>query len=85
MIAGVYRAEDIPRDERLDPAELVDDLGQRGASARFLPEVDAILAELAAETRPGDVVTVMSNGAFGNLHERLLDLLRFRAEAAGGG
>jgi UDP-N-acetylmuramate: L-alanyl-gamma-D-glutamyl-meso-diaminopimelate ligase len=85
VIADVYRADDVPRGQRLDPRRLVADLSHRGASARFLAGVDDIVAELSAEIRPGDVITVMSNGAFGDLHDRLLDALRSRAEAAGGG
>ena len=33
----------------------------------------------------GDVIVVMSNGAFGGLHERLMDALRSRIEAARSG
>lgn len=85
VITAVYRAADVPAGQRLDPRQLVEDLESRGARARYLEHVDAIVSELAAELRPGDVVTVMSNGDFGGLHERLLDALRSRAEAAGGG
>jgi UDP-N-acetylmuramate-alanine ligase len=63
----------------------VADLKGRGTHARFLADVAAIVAELRAELRPGDVVTVMSNGEFGALHDHLLEALRSRAEAAGGG
>jgi UDP-N-acetylmuramate: L-alanyl-gamma-D-glutamyl-meso-diaminopimelate ligase len=40
--------------------------------------VDALVAALAAESRPGDHVLVMSNGGFGGLHEKLLAALRAR-------
>jgi UDP-N-acetylmuramate: L-alanyl-gamma-D-glutamyl-meso-diaminopimelate ligase len=36
---------------------------------------DAIVAALAKEARPGDVVLAMSNGAFGGLHDKLLKAL----------
>jgi UDP-N-acetylmuramate: L-alanyl-gamma-D-glutamyl-meso-diaminopimelate ligase len=85
VIAEVYRADDIPPAERLDPGRLVEDVRSRGGSARFLTGVDVIVAELNAAVRPGDVITVMSNGAFGDLHDRLLEALRSRAEVAGGG
>jgi UDP-N-acetylmuramate: L-alanyl-gamma-D-glutamyl-meso-diaminopimelate ligase len=85
VITAVYRAADVPEGQRLNPRQLAEDVESRGTHARFLADVDAIVAELAAELRPGDVVTVMSNGEFGGLHDRLLDALRSRVEAAGGG
>jgi UDP-N-acetylmuramate: L-alanyl-gamma-D-glutamyl-meso-diaminopimelate ligase len=57
------------------PARLVADLARRGRAARFLPGVDAIVAHLVAETRPADVVAVLSNGAFGGIHAKLLAAL----------
>jgi len=37
--------------------------------------VDDIVAKLDAELRPGDVVAIMSNGGFGGIHEKLLNVL----------
>ena len=62
----------IPEGERLDLARLVRDLGVKASAAS---SVDAILAQLADEARPGDTIAVLSNGAFGGLHARLLDVL----------
>ncbi|MEM6335439.1 MAG: Mur ligase family protein [Bacteroidota bacterium] len=36
---------------------------------------DQVLDALADATAPGDVVLIMSNGGFGNIHQRLLDVL----------
>jgi UDP-N-acetylmuramate: L-alanyl-gamma-D-glutamyl-meso-diaminopimelate ligase len=49
-----------------------------GPRASFADSVDALVAALAAESRPGDHVLVMSNGGFGGLHEKLLAALRAR-------
>ena len=46
--------------------------------ARHVAEVDRIVAILAEEAASGDVITVMSNGAFGGLHEKLLRALGAR-------
>ena len=43
--------------------------------ARVLDSVAAIVADVAAEARPGDHVLVMSNGGFGGIHELLLRAL----------
>jgi UDP-N-acetylmuramate: L-alanyl-gamma-D-glutamyl-meso-diaminopimelate ligase len=49
-----------------------------GASARFAPDVDALVKGITQDSRPGDQVLVMSNGGFGGLHDKLLAALRAR-------
>jgi UDP-N-acetylmuramate: L-alanyl-gamma-D-glutamyl-meso-diaminopimelate ligase len=49
-----------------------------GARAAFAPSVDELVKGLAAESRPGDHILVMSNGGFGGLHDKLLAALRAR-------
>jgi UDP-N-acetylmuramate: L-alanyl-gamma-D-glutamyl-meso-diaminopimelate ligase len=75
VLAEVFGADQIPREERLDPARLLADLARRGRPARFLPGVDAIVKHLAAETRREDVVAVLSNGGFGGIHAKILAAL----------
>ncbi len=75
VLAEVFGADQLPAEERLDPARLVADLARRGRPARFLPGVDEIVAYLRAETRPEDVVAVLSNGGFGGIHGKLLAAL----------
>jgi UDP-N-acetylmuramate: L-alanyl-gamma-D-glutamyl-meso-diaminopimelate ligase len=58
-----------------DLAKAVAPLGNR---ARFAADVDALAKDLAAESRAGDHVLIMSNGGFGGLHEKLLAELRAR-------
>ena len=75
VLAEVFGADQLPPEERLDPARLVADIARRGRPARFLPGVDAIVAHLVAEARPEDVVAVLSNGGFGGIHGKLLAAL----------
>jgi UDP-N-acetylmuramate: L-alanyl-gamma-D-glutamyl-meso-diaminopimelate ligase len=49
-----------------------------GKHARLAADVDALAKDLAAESRAGDHVLIMSNGGFGGLHEKLLAELRAR-------
>ncbi len=58
--------------ERFSADELVADLRARGLDALALDGPDAIVAHLAAASKPGDVLLVMSNGAFGGIWEKLL-------------
>ena len=75
VLAEVFGADQLPEDERLDPARLIADLALRGRPARFLPGVDAIVKHLVAETRREDVVAILSNGGFGGIHAKLLAAL----------
>jgi UDP-N-acetylmuramate: L-alanyl-gamma-D-glutamyl-meso-diaminopimelate ligase len=49
-----------------------------GDRALFAPSVDELVKGLAAESRAGDHILVMSNGGFGGLHDKLLAALRAR-------
>jgi UDP-N-acetylmuramate: L-alanyl-gamma-D-glutamyl-meso-diaminopimelate ligase len=56
-------------------------LAPLGERARCLGELDALVEEVAREARAGDRILVMSNGAFGGVHEKLLVALERRAAA----
>jgi UDP-N-acetylmuramate: L-alanyl-gamma-D-glutamyl-meso-diaminopimelate ligase len=72
----------VPADQRLDAERVVADLRARGIDARTEADVDALVDAVAAHVRPGDVVLVMSNGAFGGFVDRLLGVLRRSARDA---
>jgi UDP-N-acetylmuramate: L-alanyl-gamma-D-glutamyl-meso-diaminopimelate ligase len=55
-----------------DPAGALAPLGTRAVCHEGL---DDLVASIAAEARPGDQILVMSNGAFGGIHQKLLDRL----------
>jgi UDP-N-acetylmuramate: L-alanyl-gamma-D-glutamyl-meso-diaminopimelate ligase len=63
----------IPDSERFSSQKLVEDLRSLGRQADYYPDTDSILAFLEGELRDGDVVLIMSNGGFDNLHQRLLE------------
>ena len=65
----------IPPSERFSAAQLVFDLGKRGLDARSFANTDLLLAHLLSRVEKGDVVLIMSNGGFDNLHQRFLDAL----------
>jgi len=55
-----------------DPAAVLAPLGTR---ATAWDDLDALVTRLATDARDGDHILVMSNGAFGGIHERLLQAL----------
>jgi UDP-N-acetylmuramate: L-alanyl-gamma-D-glutamyl-meso-diaminopimelate ligase len=65
----------IPPDERFSSEQLVADLKNRGKDARFYADTESIIEFLARQAKPGDIILIMSNGGFDNIHERLLDRL----------
>jgi UDP-N-acetylmuramate: L-alanyl-gamma-D-glutamyl-meso-diaminopimelate ligase len=74
ILAAVFRSS-LPESERLSAEELIADLQARGQRARHIPEIDAIIATIVQEHRPGDIVLLMSNGGFGGIHRKLLQAL----------
>jgi len=67
--------EKVPKGQRFSSEQLVEDLNQRGKTAHFFPDTDTLLDFLTAEAVSGDVVLIMSNGEFDNIHDRLLKRL----------
>jgi UDP-N-acetylmuramate: L-alanyl-gamma-D-glutamyl-meso-diaminopimelate ligase len=74
LIAPIFRSK-LPEAERLSVPQLVRDLNARGQSAREADSIDDIVAGIAKEHRPGDLVVLMSNGGFGGIHQKLLRAL----------
>jgi len=62
-------------DERFSCRKLAEDLVQRGIRAKYFPDTDAVIAYLVAHARSGDVLAILSNGGFDNIHARLLAAL----------
>lgn len=69
VLAAVFaKANDpIPPEERLAPETITADITQRGVPARTIDGVPAIRDYLVSSAQPGDVIVIMSNGAFGGL------------------
>ena len=61
-----------PADMAWDPAEVAAEIGKR---ASFFDNLEDLLAAAFAALRPGDHALIMSNGAFGGIHERLIEAL----------
>jgi UDP-N-acetylmuramate: L-alanyl-gamma-D-glutamyl-meso-diaminopimelate ligase len=76
VLAGVYRADDVPQAERMRPERVVEALAGRGVDAVHLADVDAIIEHLVGRRSGRDLAVVMSNGDFGGIQERLLARLR---------
>jgi UDP-N-acetylmuramate: L-alanyl-gamma-D-glutamyl-meso-diaminopimelate ligase len=65
----------LPEEQRFSSEMLAADLVLRGVRARSFPNTDKVLEYLSDALEPGDVVAILSNGGFDNIHDRLLDLI----------
>lgn len=65
----------IPEPERFSSRKLVADLKDRGCDAHFFQDTGGIVDFVVRLAASGDLVLVMSNGGFDNIHQRLLDAL----------
>ena len=81
VVAALYRPEKIPEQDRLSVAELVREINQGWGDNRavYIERADEISLYVRAEAKPGDIVLVMSNGAFNGVQEKILEALERRA------
>jgi UDP-N-acetylmuramate: L-alanyl-gamma-D-glutamyl-meso-diaminopimelate ligase len=85
MRLGVHRAAIAPALAKADrvwlyaPPDLGWNLSDVAQAAKpqtdVAASIDALVADLAAEARPGDHIIIMSNGGFGGIHAKLLAAL----------
>ena len=77
IIAGVYNTSKASElGKVLDVDELVKDIELQGKPALSFPDADSIVEHLTPELKEGDIVAIMSNGGFGGIHDKILDMLK---------
>jgi UDP-N-acetylmuramate: L-alanyl-gamma-D-glutamyl-meso-diaminopimelate ligase len=74
ILPAVFRSS-LPEPERLSTEQLVKDLAAMGKNARYIPRTEDIVSTVARESAPGDLVVIMSNGGFDDIHQKLLTAL----------
>lgn len=71
VLAGVFKSEAIPPAERLHPENVATALRARGFESAVYEDADSIVAAIAPDLQPGDVVAILSNGGFGGIYTKL--------------
>jgi len=66
----------VPESEELNVPKLVEDLNRQGIPAEGSRDVLEMVRKVAAEARSGDVLLVMSNGAFGGFIDKVIAELK---------
>lgn len=72
VIAGLFAPEKIKQEDRLDPEKMVKEMRELGIETSYIPDVDEIVEFIAVNSRPKDVVLIMSSGGFSGIHQKLL-------------
>jgi UDP-N-acetylmuramate: L-alanyl-gamma-D-glutamyl-meso-diaminopimelate ligase len=67
--------EKISENERFSSEKLVQSLKDVGKDAYYFDDTESIIIFLLRTVKAGDLVIIMSNGGFDNVHQRLLDAL----------
>ncbi len=76
VLGGVFRAQQLGDENRLDPESVAESVRALGKDAQVLAGSDAISDHLVREAKPGDLLLIMSNGSFDGLCEELLKKLK---------
>jgi UDP-N-acetylmuramate: L-alanyl-gamma-D-glutamyl-meso-diaminopimelate ligase len=76
VIAPLHLPKKVNTDELLSVEQLVSDIRERGNEAHYIDSVPGIVDYVAKKTRSGDQVLIMSNGAFGGIHDLLITKLQ---------
>ena len=71
----VYDPDAIAPENRMNTVACAEQINQNGGQAYAAPDMPSLLERLTQVAQPGDLVVVMSNGAFGGLFDMLISKL----------
>jgi len=75
LIKSPIPLDNIPQEEMFSSSRLADDLIKRDKKAASFDSTDAIIDYIKKSATKGDVLVIMSNGGFDDIHNRLLAVL----------
>jgi UDP-N-acetylmuramate: L-alanyl-gamma-D-glutamyl-meso-diaminopimelate ligase len=70
-VGPIHRGDRIPDEDRLDREALAVKLTDQGTPASYTDEVGEIVDDLVEKVGSGDLVLILSNGAFGGIYEQI--------------
>ncbi len=76
VLGAVNRANLLSDEERMSPSRVLETIRAAGRKAEGFDSADEIAEHLAAGTKAGDLILVMSNGSFDGLCSKLLGKLQ---------
>lgn len=73
IIASLHLPEKVNEGDRLSVESLVEKIKRRNKAAYYIPSVQQIVDFISSQAAGGEHVLIMSNGAFDNIHQKLID------------
>ena len=74
ILSEIDRLDELSEDKRLNPKKIIDDLNSKGKEAFYLKNSESIVDYLKETLKINDVVVVMSNGGFDNIHNKIKNI-----------
>ena len=65
--------KNIPQKDKFSTRQLVADIEKKGIEAYYFEDSDAVIRFLVSKLKQDDLVLIMSNGGFDNIHVKLLE------------
>lgn len=79
FLGPIHRATQIPVGERLDRERLARMLDASGVPSVFNDDTNVLADVIYGSRSPGDIVLILSNGAFGGIYDRFRELAGYEA------
>lgn len=76
VVAPIEKSDQFTDDTRLNLVKLQSDIESMGTPCYLGKNVEDIVAHVTPLTQEGDTLLIMSNGGFGDIHNKFLDALR---------
>ena len=76
ILPEIFNSSGLTNEEQLSPQKIIEDLGKLKREAYFIPKNEEIVSFLKGYAKPGDVIVLMSNGAFGGIYGKLIEALK---------
>lgn len=76
IIAPIHRKDRIPMEERLDTTDVARNLSNGGVQASAAQSFEEIVDEVEAGITSGDLIVLMSNGAFGGIGDKIKEIIQ---------
>ena len=75
LVREIVPLTNVPEQEQFSSQQLALALREQGIPTEYFPDTATIITSLVQQAQAGDVIAILSNGGFDNIHERLLEML----------